>query len=254
MSMELMVKAMKCKVGNPLRKLVLIKLADNANDQGECWPSYQHIADQCEIGKSTVRKHIKDLETSGLLKIENRKGPKGNASNIYRLTLNGVSPDSTGVSPDSTGVSPDSTGVSPDSTGVSPDSTGVSPDSTPPVAPDSTGISHSFEPVNDPVNEQGKTNQKNKTAFPSDFQITEKMRGWYQSKEFNLSIEDATESWSTSMIAGGYKYVDWEAAWRNGVKNQNKWELRGQKSSARSQGVNYVGSNFTAPQGWEEFK
>ncbi|MGR3972898.1 transcriptional regulator, partial [Shewanella sp. 1180_01] len=27
MSMELMVKAMKAKVGNPLRKLVLIKLA-----------------------------------------------------------------------------------------------------------------------------------------------------------------------------------------------------------------------------------
>ncbi len=43
MSMELMVKAMKIRVGNPLRKLVLIKLADNASDQGECWPSYQHI-------------------------------------------------------------------------------------------------------------------------------------------------------------------------------------------------------------------
>lgn len=28
MSMELMVKAMKIRVGNPLRKLVLIKLAD----------------------------------------------------------------------------------------------------------------------------------------------------------------------------------------------------------------------------------
>lgn len=40
MSMELMVKAMKIRVGNPLRKLVLIKLADNASDQGECWPSY----------------------------------------------------------------------------------------------------------------------------------------------------------------------------------------------------------------------
>ncbi|MDI1390068.1 KilA-N domain-containing protein, partial [Escherichia coli] len=37
---ELMVKAMKIRVGNPLRKLVLIKLADNASDQGECWPSY----------------------------------------------------------------------------------------------------------------------------------------------------------------------------------------------------------------------
>ena len=44
MSMELMVKAMKIRVGNPLRKLVLIKLADNASDQGECWPSYAQNA------------------------------------------------------------------------------------------------------------------------------------------------------------------------------------------------------------------
>ncbi|SUV40793.1 hypothetical protein [Avibacterium paragallinarum] len=34
MSMLLMVKAMQCKVGNPTRKLVLLKLADNANDEG----------------------------------------------------------------------------------------------------------------------------------------------------------------------------------------------------------------------------
>ena len=76
MSMELMVRAMKTKVGNPLRKLVLIKLADNASDQGECWPSYQHVADQCEIDRSTVRKHIKQLEAQGLLRIENRCRPK----------------------------------------------------------------------------------------------------------------------------------------------------------------------------------
>ena len=73
MSMSLMVLAMKAKVGNPLCKLVLIKLADNANDKGECWPSYQHIADQCEMSKSTVRKHIKDLSDSGFLWVENRK-------------------------------------------------------------------------------------------------------------------------------------------------------------------------------------
>lgn len=68
MSMELMVKAMKIRVGNPLRKLVLIKLADNASDQGECWPSYQHIADQCEISKRLVMNHIAALCESGLVK------------------------------------------------------------------------------------------------------------------------------------------------------------------------------------------
>ncbi|NAP01969.1 helix-turn-helix domain-containing protein [Pseudomonas syringae] len=132
MSMELMVKAMKTRVGNPLRKLVLIKLADNANDMGECWPSYQHIADQCEIDRSTVRRHIKNLEEQRLLRIENRDGPKGNSSNLYFLTLGGVGTNSTPVGPKSTGV-------------------GTQP--TPPVGPESTRTSHSFEPVIEPVKE-----------------------------------------------------------------------------------------------------
>lgn len=131
MSMELMVKAMKTKVGNPLRKLVLIKLADNASDQGECWPSYQHIADQCEIDRSTVRKHIKHLEMQGLVRIENREGPKGNSSNLYRITLcRPVGPNSTPVGPESTGVGPQPTGG---------------------VGPESTRTSHSFEPVTESV-------------------------------------------------------------------------------------------------------
>ena len=90
MSMELMVQAMKVKVGNPLRKLVLLKLADNASDQGECWPSYQHIADQCEISRRSVMNHVAALCDSGLMRKETRSGPKGNGSNFYRLTLSGA--------------------------------------------------------------------------------------------------------------------------------------------------------------------
>lgn len=96
MSMMLMVKAMQIKVGNPLRKLVLLKLADNASDQGECWPSYQYIADQCEISKRSVMNHIDELCKSGLLKKVFRKGPKGNATNVYILTILGAG-DSLGV-------------------------------------------------------------------------------------------------------------------------------------------------------------
>ena len=132
MSMELMVKAMKAKVGNPLRKLVLIKLADNANDNGECWPSHQHIADQCEIGHSTVRKHIAALVDMGFVTIKNRKGPKGNLTNIYTISIcYEVAPP---VLADSTEGGP-------------PDSIGMPPDSRPPLPPDSTGISHSFEHI-----------------------------------------------------------------------------------------------------------
>lgn len=88
MSMMLMVKAMQTKVGSPLRKLVLLKLADNANDKGECWPSYQHIADQCEISRDSAMRHIKKLEEQGLLIVEKRKLSNSmNQSNIYHLNL-----------------------------------------------------------------------------------------------------------------------------------------------------------------------
>lgn len=88
MSMELMVKAMKARVGNPLTKLVLIKLADNANDQAECWPSYKHISDQCEISRLTAMRHVKLLEANGFLKKEVRYGgAKGNRSNVFHLTI-----------------------------------------------------------------------------------------------------------------------------------------------------------------------
>lgn len=88
MSMELMVKAMKAKVGSPLTKLVLIKLADNANDCGECWPSYRHVADQCEISRSTAIRPIEILEAAGFLRKEVRPGgPKGNSSNMFHLTI-----------------------------------------------------------------------------------------------------------------------------------------------------------------------
>ncbi|NUZ10026.1 helix-turn-helix domain-containing protein [Pseudoalteromonas sp. McH1-7] len=80
-----MVLAMKVKVGNHGKKLVLVKLADNACDQGGCWPSYQTIADQCEMSKRTVMRHIDGLCDAGLVSKEHRKGEKGNKSNYYRL-------------------------------------------------------------------------------------------------------------------------------------------------------------------------
>ncbi|ELY3602116.1 helix-turn-helix domain-containing protein [Cronobacter sakazakii] len=138
MSMELMVQAMKVKVGNPLRKLVLLKLADNASDQGECWPSYQHIADQCEISRRSVMNHINALCLSGLMIKETRTGPKGNTSNFYRLTLDGASNKQGIVQQIHQGGEGDSLGGATDSLGGG--------------AGDSPRICHSFEPVKEPEN------------------------------------------------------------------------------------------------------
>ena len=118
MSMRLMAQAMSIKVGNPLRKLVLIKLADNANDDGICFPSYQYIADVCEISKASARTHIDALIEMGFISKKARKNKDGSSSNLYILHLeNGMPADSTGMPADSTGMPADSTGMPADSTG-----------------------------------------------------------------------------------------------------------------------------------------
>ena len=90
MSFTMMAKAKPIKTGNSGRKLVLMMLADIADDTGRCFPSYQHIADVCEMSRRSVITHISKLVEADLLNVTHRKskGEMLNSSNIYQLTLN----------------------------------------------------------------------------------------------------------------------------------------------------------------------
>lgn len=159
MSMELMVKAFKTKVGNPLRKLVLIKLADNANDNGECWPSYQHVADQCEISRTTAKTHVRALEEMGMLTREFRRKGELNQSNIFRINLDNPVPlEKSGAGAALGRELPE---VGQDATeGGAGAALGGGAGADP-------RISHSLEPVNEPVNESKSFGTSAKAAEPS---------------------------------------------------------------------------------------
>ncbi|WP_316527756.1 helix-turn-helix domain-containing protein [Escherichia coli] len=154
MSMNLMAKAMNIKVGNPLRKLVLIKLADNANDNGECWPSYQHVADQCEVSRSTVKSHIRALEEMGLLKREFRRKGELNQSNVFYLTLDDaqqIQPESggAGAARGGAGAARGGAGAARGGAGAARGGAGAALGGGAGAAPRTY---HSFEPVNEPKN------------------------------------------------------------------------------------------------------
>jgi biotin operon repressor len=87
MSMMLTARAMGMRVGNPSRKLVLLKLCDNANDRGQCWPSMQYIADHCEMSQRSVITHIAALEKDGFLTVHHRGIQGKKISNYYVITL-----------------------------------------------------------------------------------------------------------------------------------------------------------------------
>ena len=73
--------------GNAMRKLVLLKLADNANDEGIAWPSFETIAAQCECSRRTVIRHIKKLEEDGVIAVQKRFKDNRSRSNVYRLVF-----------------------------------------------------------------------------------------------------------------------------------------------------------------------
>ncbi|EME1735308.1 UNVERIFIED_ASMBLY: helix-turn-helix domain-containing protein [Cronobacter sakazakii] len=211
MSMNLMAKAMNIKVGNPLRKLVLIKLADNANDNGECWPSYQHIADHCECSKSAVKEHISALIKLGLMTKENRLGVnngKGNTSNVYRLHLTSTPVPSESTPP----VPPKTSGGSSESTPVSSESTPVSSESTPPVPPAGTRTSHSFEPVKEPLESKKKS-----TVMPEGFSPSEAHQK--MANEYGISLQEEFEKFTDHHLSKGSKFIDWNRALNTWLRN-----------------------------------
>ena len=74
----------------PVPKLVLMALADAADDQGICWPSVATIAIKVGVSTRTVRRVMQALIGCELLTAEQRYRSDGScSSNRYRLLLEG---------------------------------------------------------------------------------------------------------------------------------------------------------------------
>ena len=94
----------------PTTKIILLVLADYADENGECFPSWTKIMQRASVkNRHTVARHLKILEEDGVITRERRF----DNSNIYRLFLSdapstknvpGISNDTRVVIPDNTRV------------------------------------------------------------------------------------------------------------------------------------------------------
>ena len=67
-------------------KLVLLKLADNANDFGKCWPSIPRIAHETEMCEKSVERSLKELRDSDLIHVETNR-VNGVKHNTYYINI-----------------------------------------------------------------------------------------------------------------------------------------------------------------------
>lgn len=87
MSVEAIAWASKQRTGSPGAKLVLIALANYANDRGECWPSQATLAMWTEQSDRTIRTHLATLESMGLITRQAREVAGSFTSDLITLNL-----------------------------------------------------------------------------------------------------------------------------------------------------------------------
>jgi DNA-binding Lrp family transcriptional regulator len=86
MSFEAMAMVVKVENISPVNKLILLLLANYADDKRQCFPSYEKIAKLANCSRRTAVRSINTLSELGLISIYKRKlSNNDNQSNIYTV-------------------------------------------------------------------------------------------------------------------------------------------------------------------------
>ena len=104
---------------NKTELLVLLALADNADDQGRCWPSYQTIAEKSRVSRRHAIRIINKLCNDDYLEKKKRMKKGEQTSNMYLINTKKICSDNVSLvtnnvtTPSDTNVTPVVTPMSP---------------------------------------------------------------------------------------------------------------------------------------------
>lgn len=80
--------AMEQTTNDPALKLLLLTIADFADDEGYSWPGKRLLAKLCEVHERSVVRYVRRLQDMGLLAVEQRRLENGAlASNAFRFPM-----------------------------------------------------------------------------------------------------------------------------------------------------------------------
>lgn len=96
MSIKLMTAVWETNIGPATRRLILLALADIANDEGEGWPSIETLARRASCSRSAAENSLRALAEDGIITRDSRGFHR---SNLYRINLSTLTPRSRGSAP-----------------------------------------------------------------------------------------------------------------------------------------------------------
>jgi biotin operon repressor len=193
---------------SPTSKLVLIKLADNANDAGTSFPSMANISHHTGLSRRAVIDNIKKLESAGLLEVIRRREGDVNLVNHYRLIAAPV------VQEIHQGSEPVTLGVVQEMHPEPSIRTVIEP--TPP-----SGESRAKE----------KTNARG-TRLPEDWEPTAEQRQYALDEgcDPDATFQDFREHWLAKAGAGARK-ANWNLTWQTWCRREKKFSRGGSRRS-----------------------
>lgn len=217
----------------PSCKHVLLVLANRADKNHRCFPSLFSLAEDTGMSRRNVIRCIQNLENLHLID----KQQRGINSTVYTLRV--VTPShhqakNTGqrkvVTPghqkQGQPVTTDKCSVV---TGSHPGSDALSP---PVVTP--CHMEPPIEPKGNPKGDIPPTKKRReKTDLPMAIEITDKMRAWAHEEGITSDLQLETRKMLDHFKGNGEKKADWNATWRNWMRNSMVYNRRGNGNGNR---------------------
>lgn len=83
MSIQAVAWAISQRVGSPTGKVLLMCLANYANEKGECWPSQKTISREAELSERSTRDWLQKLEAQGFISRSRRHRSDGSRTSDH---------------------------------------------------------------------------------------------------------------------------------------------------------------------------
>ena len=209
--------------GSSSCKMVLVALAERANDKGLAWPSYAELISMTELNRKTVITAISKLIELNLIEDSGERTGRTAQVIIYRLLINspknGTINNNNDTDLGTVNSELNSTVFSSNSTVFSSNSTVFTTKSP------KNGTRNPQEPPRTPINpkdihcdsDESGSVKKYKHAIPNEFSISQEVKNWASKNGFNQLDKrlDHFVDWAKSKNA---KYADWDSAFKNAIR------------------------------------
>ena len=199
-------------------KIVLLALADNANDEGACYPSVATLMQKCGMSDRSIQRSIVRLHELGHLTCHYRTG----RSTVYTVhPRQAVTPDRLSPPTQRRGT-PDTVSPPP------PTLCHPTPDTVSPL----TVIEPSIEPSPN-LKSARAARVERATRLPADFELTVERQSIAvkEARDPEREFANFKDYWTAASGANARKH-DWDAAWRNWCRRAHDMTVRVTKAPA----------------------